>query len=63
MKKIKVIWLNRLDKRLEHTLFGCSITYARDWFRRTIEESSAACLTIDEKRNSKFRLIEIKEIN
>ena len=55
----KVIWQNRLGERREHN-FGYQVTlsYARDWFRRSIIECQGV-LSIDERRGSKLELIEI----
>ena len=55
----KVIWLNRNGERREHSLgFQCSLSYARDWFRRSILECQGV-LSLDESRNTKLRLIEV----
>lgn len=55
----KLIWMNRLGEIREHS-FGGQVTvhYAGDWFRRCILECQGI-LSIDERRNSKLRLVEV----
>jgi hypothetical protein len=58
MNKTKVIWMNREGQIRSHTLFDASYNYALNWFQTTIIECQGV-LTIDEKRNSKLKLLKI----
>ena len=59
----KVIWLNRKGERMEHSMgFQCTLSYARDWFRRSILECQGI-LSLDDRRNSQLRLIEIVSVS
>ena len=55
----KIIWQNRHGERREHTVFTNSYFYALDWFRTSIVECQGI-LSIDERRASKLKLIEIE---
>lgn len=45
----------------QHGVPVYSLSYARDWFRRSIEESqSTFFMTIDERRESRLRLLDIQ---
>lgn len=58
----KVIWLNRLGKRMEHSMgFRCTLSYARDWFRRSILECQGI-LSVDERRQTQLRLLEVNNV-
>lgn len=57
-KKTKVIWLNRFGERREHTLYDATFFYAVNWWRETIANSQGI-LSVDERRNSKLKLLEI----
>lgn len=37
-KKIKLIWLNKFSQKIEHNLFDCSVTYAKEWWAKNIME-------------------------
>lgn len=55
----KIIWINRQGQRREHSMgFMCTLSYARDWFRRNILECQGE-LSVDEKRNTQLRLLEV----
>ena len=59
MSVTKVIWQNRKGEQREHSMgFKCSLAYARDWFRRSIQECQGV-LSLDERRESKLKLISI----
>jgi len=59
MSVTKVIWQNRKGERMEHSMgFKCSLSYARDWFRRSIQECQGV-LSLDERRESKLNLVGI----
>lgn len=56
----KVIWANRKGERMEHSMgFKCTLSYARDWFRRSILECQGI-LSRDERRESQLRLLEVQ---
>jgi hypothetical protein len=56
----KVVWLNRQGEVREHSLgFQSTVAYARDWWRRSILECQGI-LTVDERRASKLKLLEIR---
>lgn len=56
----KIIWLNRKGERREHSLGGVfSYHHALDWFRRSILECQGI-LSLDERRNSQLKLLEVK---
>ncbi len=57
---IRVIWLNRHGERREQTLWNLSVSYARNWWRENILECQGI-LTVDERRSSKLKLLEIVE--
>ena len=58
----KVIWQNRKGERREHSMgFQCTRFYAGDWFRRSIQECQGV-LSLDERRNSKLRLLEVRDV-
>lgn len=61
-KGTRVTWLNRKGKLTEHN-FGWRVTvfYAADWWRRSILECQGY-LTEDERRTSKLRLLEIRDV-
>lgn len=55
----KVIWQNRLGERREHCLgFRAPLAYAYNWWRESILECQGI-LTIDERRNSQLKLLEV----
>jgi hypothetical protein len=58
----KIVWINRVGKQLEHTL-GARVTYAyaNNLFHETIVKCQGI-LSVDEKRNSQFRLVSITNI-
>ena len=58
----KVIWQNRKGEHREHS-FGwiCTRFYAGDWWRRSIQECQGV-LSLDERRNSKLRLLEVRDV-
>jgi len=59
-KVTKVIWMNRKGERMEHSMgFHCTLSYARDWFRRSILECQGE-LGRDERRESQLCLIEVR---
>lgn len=61
MNVTKVIWLNRKGERREHSMgFRCTLSYARDWWRRSILECQGI-LSRDESRESQLRLLDIKD--
>ena len=56
----RIIWQNRKGRRMEHSMgFRCSVSYARDWFRRNVLECQGI-LSQDERRESKLRLLEVQ---
>jgi hypothetical protein len=55
----KVIWLNRKGERREHSLLPCTLSYARDWWRRSILECQGI-LSLDERRTSRLQLLEVQ---
>ena len=56
----KIIWLNRKGEHREHNMgHKCTLSYARDYFRRCIEECQGE-LSRDERRESQLRLIEVQ---
>jgi len=56
----RVIWINRTGSRMEHSMgFRCTLSYARDWFRRSILECQGI-LSLDERRTSQLRLLEVE---
>lgn len=57
--KTIVVWLNRQGEVREHSLSQCTESYARDWWRRSILECQGI-LTVDERRASKLKLLEIR---
>jgi hypothetical protein len=61
MNVTKIVWLNRKGERCEHSMgFRCTLSYARDWFRRSILECQGI-LSLDERRESQLRLLDIKD--
>ena len=58
----RIIWKNREGRRMEHSMgFQCTLSYARDWFRRSIEESQpTAFMTTDQRRESQLCLLDIQ---
>ena len=55
----KVIWTNRKGERREHSMgFRCTLSYARDWFRRSIVECQGV-LSLDESRGTQLCLLEV----
>ena len=58
----KVIWLNRKGEQREHSMgFKCTLSYARDWWRRCIMECQGI-LSLDDRRNTKLRLVEVRNV-
>lgn len=56
----KIVWLNRQGQLREHSLgFQSTVAYATDWWRRSILECQGI-LTVDERRASKLKLLEIR---
>ena len=55
----KVIWINRHGEPREHSLYKCTLAYARNWFRESIMESQGI-LSEDERRANQLRLVEIQ---
>lgn len=45
-RQIKLNWLNKSNKRIFHSLWGCSLTYARSWFGENIRESKVESVQI-----------------
>lgn len=59
MKVTRIIWINRLGQRREHSMGAIvSYFYALDWFRRSILECQGI-LSLDERRTTKLRLLEV----
>jgi hypothetical protein len=58
----KIIWMNRTGEIRTHSLgFQSTLSYARDLFRWSIVECQNTWrLSLDERRNSKLKLIEIQ---
>jgi hypothetical protein len=48
-----------MGERREHTLFDATFKYARKWFKTAIEDCQGV-LTLDEKKDSKLKLLEIQ---
>jgi hypothetical protein len=62
MSVTKVIWQNRKGERMDHSMgFKCTLSYARDWFRRSVEECQGI-LSLDERRESKLKLLEVLNV-
>lgn len=61
-KGTRVTWLSRTGRFMEHN-FGWKATvfYSADWWRRSILECQGV-LTVDERRNSNLRLLEIRDV-
>lgn len=63
MTRTKVVWINRLGERREHTLFDVPTEfYARAWWY----DSILACqgvLSVDERRASKLKLLDIQTVH
>lgn len=56
----KVIWQNSTGERREHSMgFRCTLSYARDWYRRSIEECQGI-QTQDERRESKLKFLSVQ---
>lgn len=57
----RVTWRNRLGRIMEHN-FGYKVTRfcVGDWWRRSILECQGI-LSVDERRDSKLRLLEIRD--
>jgi hypothetical protein len=59
MNKTKIVWLNRKGEHREVSLLRCTLSFARDWWRRSILECQGI-LSVDERRMSQLRLLEIQ---
>ena len=59
MSGAKVVWVSRTGRRMEHN-FGWkpTLSYARNWWRESVLECQGI-LSLDERRNTQLRLIEI----
>lgn len=61
MSLTRVIWTNRQGERRQHSLgFRSSLSYARDWWRRSILECQGV-LSRDEARASQLRLVAVED--
>lgn len=55
----KLSYIDRNGVERHHSFgFRCSLAYARSWFRVYVEECQGA-LSVDERRNSQLKLLEI----
>lgn len=59
MNTTRVIWINRHGKRMAHGLNQCTFFYAQNWWRENILNCQGI-LSVDERRNSKLRLLAIE---
>ena len=58
----KIIWQSRDGSRMEHSMgFCCTLSYARDWWRRNILECQGI-LSTDESRASRLKLLEVQNV-
>jgi hypothetical protein len=56
--RTRLVWINRMGERREHSLSYCTKFYAMNYWRENIE-GCQGILSIDERRNSKLRLLEV----
>lgn len=56
MTLTKVRWINHQGEFRQHSLYPCTPSYARNWWRESILECQGV-LSVNEKRESKLKFL------